>query len=153
MKKIETISRKVFNAWELRSGYPSLHRKVFYSKGLHAKYSRIRTYGGVHGYFLLRDYESCSPSQFALPITRVKVMRHITTILLWKTEAAPVLPRVEICGRFKKKPARLRLDSRAAVPTWAVPTSAQISLPAWLAVWSLRLSAGLRTLCPPAESS
>jgi hypothetical protein len=66
-------------------GIPTCARKVFYSQGLEAKSSGIRSYGGLLCCFLLRDGESCSPSQFALSIARVKVMRHIAKIMLWKT--------------------------------------------------------------------
>jgi hypothetical protein len=66
-------------------GIPTCACKVFYSQGLKAKSSGIRGYGRLLCCFLLRAEESWSPSQFALSIARVKVMRHIAKIMLWKT--------------------------------------------------------------------
>ena len=155
MKKIETIFRKVFNVWELRSRYPSLRPqsilftgvigKVFQNKDLResprlfsaAGLRVVLTFPVCDSYYLGKGYAS-----------------HHDDFAVENGGCPSALPRGRDLRRFKKPPRSFAPGQpMAAVPPRAVATSAQISLPVWRAVWSLRLSAGLRTLCPPAESS
>src|SRR5206468_3257099 len=114
-KKVWTILRKVFNAGNLRSGYPRLRSQSILSKSVRGKVFGNKELDWAPLFFSATGLGVVLTFQFALPITWVKVMRHIAKILLWKTEAAPRPSRVvEFLRSLSKKPLRsfAPLDSR-----------------------------------------
>jgi len=121
VEKIGTTLRKLFIPWDLRSGYPNLCSQRIRCKGLRGKVFRNKELRSASLFFSAAGSESCSPSQCALPIAWVKVMRHMATILLWKTETDLGFPGGRVLRLLQKSRAELCSAGQpmAAVPTWA----------------------------------
>jgi hypothetical protein len=133
---------KVFNAWELRSWYPSLcpqsilfkrlTGKVFWNKEL----ASAPLFFSAPGLVVVLTVPVCA----SYCLGKGYASHHDDFAVENRTPSA--FPHGRVLRLVQKKP-----------PMAAVPTSAQFSLAVWYAVWSLRLSAGLRNLCQRARPS